>query len=127
MTETQKRDIAKSFIAGLSKRDADLLESIMEPDVVWSLPGESLMSGEAHGVAAILKRAETFREYNVSIAILYVLYGYRDVALSLHNIGEANGKTLDEHLTTVLHLQGDKIHRINTYISDVDMLNRYFI
>jgi uncharacterized protein len=98
----------------------------MAVDVIWSLPGQSPMSGEANGVEAILKRAHAFREYNVNLEINYVLQGYRDVALSLHNTGQKDGKTLDEHLTTVLHLQDGKIHRINTYISDVPMLNAYF-
>jgi hypothetical protein len=47
--------------------------------------------------------------------------------LSLHNTGTIDGRVLDEHLTTVLHLQGDKVHRLETYISDVPMLNAYFI
>ena len=54
MTETEKKEIAQRFITGLSNRDANLLKSIMTDDVVWSLPGKSVMSGEAHGVDAIL-------------------------------------------------------------------------
>jgi ketosteroid isomerase-like protein len=127
MTDTQKQDIARNFITALRTRDGDLLKSIMTDDVVWSLPGRSPMSGEAHGVAGILKRADFFKGYNVSLEILYVLYGYQDVALSLHNTGTIDGRVLDEHLTTVLHLQGDKVHRLETYISDVPMLNAYFV
>ena len=55
MNETEKKQIAQKFITGLSNRDANLLKSIMTDDVVWSLPGKSLMSGEAHGVDAILR------------------------------------------------------------------------
>jgi hypothetical protein len=33
---------------------------------------------------------------------------------------------LDEHLTTVIHLDGGKIRRLDTFISDVAMLNSYF-
>ena len=59
MIEQEKRKVAQDFLRGLRDRDASLLRSIMTDDVVWSLPGESLMSGEAHGVDAILKRATT--------------------------------------------------------------------
>lgn len=53
MTEAEKKEIAQGFITGLTNRDANLLKSIITDDVVWSLPGKSLMSGEAHSVDAI--------------------------------------------------------------------------
>ena len=124
--EINKR-IAEDFIRGLRTRDGKLLRSIMQEDVVWSLPGKSLMSGEAHGVDAILKRSEILGRYGVSIAVEHVLYGFKDVALSLHNTGQLNGRILDEHLTSVLLLEGEQISRINTYISDVPMLDGYFV
>jgi uncharacterized protein len=34
---------------------------------------------------------------------------------------------LDEHLTTVCSLRGNKIHRLGTFISDVEMLNAFFV
>jgi uncharacterized protein len=126
MTEQDKKAIAQSFIRGLGSRDGNLLRSIMTEDVVWSLPGESPMSGEAHGVEAILKRASTLHGFNVKIEIEHVVYGLQDVALHLHNTGSYDGKVLDEHLTTVIHLDGRKIRRVDTFISDIPMLNAYF-
>jgi ketosteroid isomerase-like protein len=126
MTEQEKKTIAVEFIRGLGSRDANLLRSIMTEDVVWSLPGDTPMSGEAHGVEAILKRANTLHAFNVKIEIEHVVYGLRDVALHLHNTGRYKGKILDEHLTTVIHLDGGKIRRLDTFISDVAMLNSYF-
>jgi hypothetical protein len=51
MTESEKKEIALQFIKALGNRDGRLLQSIMTDDIVWSLPGKSLMSGEAwrHG------------------------------------------------------------------------------
>ena len=46
--------------------------------------------------------------------------------MHLHNTGYFDGKVLDEHLTTVIRLDGDKIRRLDTFISDVGMLNAYF-
>lgn len=126
MTEQEKKAIAQSFIRGLGSRDGNLLRSIMTEDVVWSLPGESPMSGEAHGVEAILKRANILHGFNVNIEIEHVVYGLKDVALHLHNTGSHAGKVLDEHLTTVIHLDRRKIRRLDTFISDVPMLNAYF-
>ena len=127
MTEQEKRGIAEDFLRGLRNRDGGLLRSIMADDVVWSLPGESLMSGEAHGVNAILKRATTLAGFNVKIELEHVIFGLRDVAVQLHHTGRSDGKVLDEHLTTVIHLDGAKIQRLDTFISDVPMLNAYFV
>lgn len=126
MSEQEKRCIAESFIRGLGSRDGNLLRSIMTEDVVWSLPGESPMSGEAHGVEAILKRANTLQGFNVNLEIEHVVFGLHDVALHLHNTGRYGGKVLDEHLTTVIHLEDGKIRRLDTFISDIPMLNAYF-
>src|SRR5271155_2535484 len=81
MTEEEKRTIATSFIAGLRARDAGMLEAIMAKDVVWSIPGASVTSGEAHGVKGIIDRANQFADYSVNIEILHVVYGYTGVAL----------------------------------------------
>lgn len=127
MTEVEKKELAEKFIEGLGRRDEHLLGSILTEDITWSLPGESLMSGESHGTAAILKRVETLRAYGVKIEIEYIVYGFQDVALHLHNTGKRDGRILDEHLTTVCRLRGNKIYRLETFISDVPMLNAFFV
>jgi uncharacterized protein len=127
MTQQEKTRIAQEFLRGLRERDANLLRSIMADDIVWSLPGESLMSGEAHGVDGILKRAVTLASCNVTIELEYVVFGLHDVAVQLHNTGHFDGKVLDEHLTTVIRLDAGKIRRLDTFISDVGMLNAYFV
>jgi uncharacterized protein len=127
MNETEKKEIAQKFITGLGNGDANLLKSVMTDDVVWRLPGKSLMSGEAHGVDAILKRSETLHRYEVKIELEHVVFGYQDVALHLHNTGKRGDKILDEHLTTVCSLRGNKIRRLDTFISDVEMLNSFFV
>jgi uncharacterized protein len=127
MTEAEKKEIAQRFIPARSNRDANLLKSIMTDDVVWSLPGKSLMSGEAHGVDAILKRSETLHRYEVKIELEHVVFGYQDVALHLHNTAKRGEQILDERLTTVCSLRGNKIRRLDTFISDVEMLNAFFV
>jgi hypothetical protein len=98
----------------------------MTDDVVWSIPGKSLMSGEAHGAEAILKRAEIMQPYEVKVEIEHLVYGFKDVGQHLHNTGKHGDKVLDEHLTNVYVLRGNKICRIDTFISNVDMLNAFF-
>jgi len=127
MTDNAKKKIAQDFIAALSSRNKSALQAIMADDIVWSLPGSSPMSGEAHGVEEILKRSEILHSYGVKITIEHVVYGLRDVALHLHNTGKRDGLLLDEYLTTVCQLDGEKIRRLDTFISDVEMLNGFFV
>ena len=127
MTESEKKDIAENYIKALTNRDATLLTSIATEDIVWRIPGTSLVSGEARGVDAILKRSETLNRFGVSIKIEHVVYGLDDVGLQHHNTGKHDGKVLDEHLTTVCDLRGRKISRLETFLSDVNMLNDFFV
>lgn len=127
MTEAEKKEITQKFYVALGARDIDLLKAVLTDDIIWSLPGESLMSGEAHGVEAILKRAEILNRYGVKVGIEHVVYGFKDVALHLHNTGKQGDRILDEHLTNVYVLRGNKICRIDTFISDVGMLNAFFV
>jgi len=127
MTETEMKVLLGTYNAATRAGDGALLSSIMTDDVVWSIPGTSVVSGEARGVDAILARSSVFAKHHVNMELLHVLYGYHDIALSLHNTGSHEGRVLDEHLTTVLLLQDGKIHRIDTYMSDVSMLSTYFV
>jgi uncharacterized protein len=65
--------------------------------------------------------------FGVSIKIEHVVYGLADVGLHQHETGKHDGKVLDEHITTVCHLRGREIHRLETFISDVNMLNDFYV
>ena len=98
----------------------------MTDDVLWTLPGTSVVSGIAKGVEGILTRARHIVEYSANVEIQHLVPGYEGVALLLHNTGKRNGRILDEYLTTVCMLRNGKIARLDTYISDIEMVNAYF-
>ncbi|MGA7777537.1 MAG: nuclear transport factor 2 family protein [Paraburkholderia sp.] len=126
MTEAEKRSLAEAFIQSLRSQNAELLTSISTDDVEWTLPGSCVVSGVAVGIAGIMKRAQGLAAHAVNLEILHVLYGLDDLAIMLHNTSQQGGRILDEYLTTVCLLRGNRIHRLNTYISDVPMLNAFF-
>jgi hypothetical protein len=126
ISEAEKRALATSFIEALRSLDAKAFQKIMTEDVVWTLPGSSLVSGVAHGVTEILKRAQAIVDRNVTLEIMHVVLGLDGVALLLHNTGKSQGKVLDEYLTTVCTVRDGKIARLDTYISDIPMVNAYF-
>ncbi len=126
MTEAEKKHLADTFIASLRAQDGGLLRTICSETAVWSLPGSSLVSGEAKSVDGIMQRAHGLATRHVNLEILHILYGFEGFAIMLNNTGTFGGKILNEYLTTVAQVRDGKIHRLDTYISDVDMLNEYF-
>jgi len=125
--ETTKASVAEAFLVGLRNRDWEQLRSIMTPDIVWSLPGTSLISGEARGVDAVIARSQKIVSYGLTFNLKHILFGQFGVALSLHNTAKRGDLVLDEHLATVMSLRDGKVSAIDTHLSDVDMVNTFFI
>jgi uncharacterized protein len=124
--ESMKQEIGEKFLIALRTHDWDLMRTIMAPDVVWSLPGSSRISGEAHGVDVVIARCQLITSYGLNFCLKHALYGQFGFALSLHNTAKRGDLVLDEHLATVCSLREDKIRRIDTYLSDVPMANAFF-
>ena len=56
--------------------------------VVWTLPGSSLISGEAKGASAVIQRAKTIVAHGVNFEFKHILIGRQGAALSLHNAAQ---------------------------------------
>ena len=126
-TELKKSEIANQFLTGLRTRDWDLLKSIMADDVIWNLPGNSLISGEAQGVDAVIRRAQLIVSYGLTFTLKHILIGRHGVALSLNNTARRGDLVLDEHLATVMSIRDGKVFSIDSYLSDISMLNAFFV
>jgi ketosteroid isomerase-like protein len=126
-TDEERRSIAEGWIRLARTRDPSLLQGLLSEDVVWTLPGASTMSGEVRGRDGVAGRLAIVAGSGVHIDLRHVLYGWDDVAILMHNTGERDGRRLDEHLITLLRLRDGKIHRAETLVSDVPMLNAFFV
>jgi hypothetical protein len=124
--ESIKQKIGENFLNALRSQDWELMRTIMTPDIVWSLPGSSRISGEAHGVDAVIVRCQLITSYGLNFALKHVLYGQFGFALSLNNTAKRGDLVLDEHLATVCSLREERIIRIDNYLSDVLMANAFF-
>jgi ketosteroid isomerase-like protein len=126
MDNEQKQKLALKFLSILGKPDASVVKDVAVEDVIWTFPGTAQISGEAHGVDAIMKRAHTIASYKVKVEIVRTVYGFGGISVILHNTGEKDGKVLDEHLAAVFSFRGDKIERLDTHLSDVPMVKAFF-
>jgi uncharacterized protein len=126
-TDAQRTRIAEDWIRLARTRDPALLEALLADDVVWTLPGRSKMSGEAHGRQAVAARLARFADSGGKIDFRHVLHGWDDVAVLLHNTARHEGRILDEHLITLLRVRDGKICRAETLVSDVPGLDAFFV
>lgn len=126
LSDHVKLQIANNFLQALRNQDWELFRAILTEDCVWTLPGTSLISGEAIGAAAVVKRGQIIVSFGVSLQLNHILYGLHGVTLSIHNQATRNGLVLDEYLAAVCVLRDEKIAAIHTHLSDVPGVNAFF-
>jgi uncharacterized protein len=111
MTEDEKQHHARRFLSLLGNPNEDLLRSVAVEDVTWTFPGTSPISGEAHGIADVMKRASTIAAHGVRVEITGAVHGLSAVAMVLHNTASRNGRVLDEQVAAVFSFRDDKVSR----------------
>jgi ketosteroid isomerase-like protein len=123
----EKKAIAERFLELLRNRDWVTMRSVFTDDAIWCLPGSNKISGLAEGADAVVERARLIASYGLNFALKNILIGPEGVALSLNNTARRGDLVLDEHLATVCQIRDGKIARIDTYLSDVPMMNAFFV
>lgn len=118
--------IATRFFEALTSQDWGALRALVTDDAVWTLPGENTISGAAIGRDALVARAQSIVSYRISIELKYILFSRSNFALALHNTALRGDLVLDEQLATVCRVRNGKIWDIETYLSDVAGMNRFF-
>ncbi|MGW7008699.1 nuclear transport factor 2 family protein [Streptomyces sp. NPDC054933] len=126
-TSDEKLALATAFHTGLVTADWELIRSLLTDDATWTLPGDNRISGRVAGADAVVERARLIAGYGVNFEFQRVLVSRDNLALSLHNTAERDGVVLDEYLATVCFLREGKIAAIETYLSDVEGMNAFFV
>ena len=67
MSDDERKALALAFIEALRTQDEAAFRKIMHDDVIWTLPGSSLVSGVARGIAGVLDRAKAIGERAVTL------------------------------------------------------------
>lgn len=120
-------DVARRFHAALVARDWSTIRNLLTDDAQWTLPGDNTISGTAVGADAVVARARKIASYGLNFELLHILVSRDNVALSLHNTARQGDRVLDEYLATVCRLKDSKIALVETFLSDVDGMNAFFI
>jgi ketosteroid isomerase-like protein len=120
-------DIARRFHATLVARDWEAMRTLLTDNAEWTLPGNNTISGTVTGADAVVERARKIAGYGLTFELLHILVSRNNVALSLHNTAQRGDLVLDEYLATVCRIENGKIGLIETYLSDVEGMNSFFI
>jgi ketosteroid isomerase-like protein len=126
MNTLTPEELARAFHARLVARDWRGLRELFHDDATWTLPGDNLISGTVRGADAVVARAEQIARYGLKFRLSHVLLSRDNVALGLHNTAERPGAVLDEHVATVCRLRDGRIAEVETFLSDVPGMNRFF-
>lgn len=127
LSTEEKITIGNHFLTALKDRDWKLMRLILTEDVTWTLPGTSLLSGEAVGVDAVINRAKQLRNFGVMVQVNHILTGFNGLALSLHNTGARGNLILDQQVAIVCELANNKISRLTTHLHNVANINSFFV
>ncbi|OBI45412.1 hypothetical protein A5706_31545 [Mycobacterium sp. E796] len=125
-TMQRQRAIVGAFATAIVHDDhADIAEHAT-PDIVWTIPGSSVVSGRATGIDDVTRLADTFAQYGLHITPQGFAFGRDTVAVTLHDTGEHNGVRLEQDVVNVLTIRGDKISEVTAHLTDIDSFDAYF-
>ena len=127
MTNQVNKKIAEDFLCAYKAHDWEGIKSLLHADIKWTLPGDGIISGTARGADAVIERTKTIIGGGVQTKLHHILVGQNGLTLSLNNTAtSADGRILDEELATVLTVDNGLIIKIDTYLSNVPMMEKYF-
>jgi ketosteroid isomerase-like protein len=127
LDDDQKLALGRAFLAALKAGDWAGLRALIADDAHWTLPGNNAISGRVEGGDAVAAHAHKIAGYGLDFALKHILVSRENFALSLHNTARRDGVALDEHLATVCRIRDGRIAEIETYLSDVNGMNAFFV
>ncbi|OBH74566.1 nuclear transport factor 2 family protein [Mycobacterium scrofulaceum] len=122
----RQRAIVGAFATAIVHDDHAGIAEHATPDIVWTIPGSSVVSGRATGIDDVTRLADAFAQYGLHISPRGFAFGRDTVAVTLHDNGEHNGKRLDQDVVNVLTIRGDQISEVTAHLTDVGSFDAYF-
>jgi uncharacterized protein len=122
----RQREIVGAFATAIVHDDHAGIAEHATPDIVWTIPGSSVVSGRATGIGDVTRLADTFAQYGLHISPEGFAFGRDTVAVTLHDAGDHNGKRLEQDVVNVLAIRDDKISEVTAHLTDIASFDAYF-
>jgi hypothetical protein len=126
LTVQRQQAIVSAFATAILHDDHAGIAEHATPDIVWTIPGTSVVSGRVTGIDEVTRLADTFAQYGLHISLQGYAFGRDTVAVKLHDTGEHNGKRLDQDVVNVLAIREDKIESVTAHLTDISSFDTYF-
>jgi ketosteroid isomerase-like protein len=126
LNNEDKLILAMKFLTAMQKQDWEIIPTLLTPDSFWEMPGDNILSGRSLGQSGVIAKARLITSFGLNIQLNHILYGDKDMAISLHNQANRDGKILDEYLVSFCLIEDGKVAGITTYLSDIQMMDAFF-
>ena len=125
----QDEQALRDLYAAFSAQDVAAMQQLFDPDVVWHLPGRSVLAGDHRGVDAVLAffgRVAELSEGTFTVELHDVVASDEHV-VSLHTgRGTARGRNLEDHNVIVAHLRGGRIAAVYEHHEDLYAVDAFW-
>ena len=124
MTQSQNEQVVRSFYTAFNTGDMETLSKIMAPDIVWSTPGNSRISGHYEGQDAVFKLFSVCGEITEGGSLKVDLESLKTVGentvITTHRVLAArrDGATLDVHETETVTVENGLITRVDESVDN---------
>ncbi len=125
MTAAAER-VTNAFHEAPANEDWGALHGVLTEDASWILPGDNAMPDPAKDADVVMEQARFIASYNMRLDLRHVLVSRLNMALYQHNTAERAGQRFGEEVATVCSPRGERIRRIETFVSDLDGSDRFF-
>ncbi len=116
------RRTADAFRSG----DLDALEALVDPDVVWHVPGDHPFAGEIRGRDALLEWLRRVAEIGFTLREHDVLANDAHVVALSYMGAKREGLEVETRVVTVFHFRNGRQLERWFYPDDADAWNRIF-
>ena len=113
------RTAISRFAGAVKSVDQYGIKDATAPGVVWTVPGNSAISGEwreQDGVAAL---ARILQDFGYEINLVELTFGVETAAVEIRGTGTHNGKSIDVAVVNLLTFSDDKVISVLTHFSDI--------
>lgn len=111
----QDESLVRNLYRAFSEQDADTMQKLFDPEVVWHQPGRSVLAGDHRGVEAVFgffgKVAE-ISEGTFTVELHDVVAGAEHTVALHTGRGQARGRTLEDHNTLVMHCDAGRVREV---------------
>ncbi len=123
--ETNLEAVRQAF-EGIGSGDWDAVRAVVSEDVVWHLPGDSKISGDAVGIEAWAAKLQRLFASGLNVELLNVMAEGDQVITVQRNSASASDGELDILVLNLFTLADGKLSRMQTFPGDQYALDAFW-